>query len=87
MAAFTFLNPHVYLDTVIFLGLISTKYRGINLFLFFIAAALASFLWFFSLSYFSAKLSPFLNSPKSWQIINIIISFLMFFIAIKLLLF
>ncbi len=86
MAAFTFLNPHVYLDTVISLGLISTQFIGTNLLLFFIGAACASFLWFFSLSYFSAKLSHILDKPRSWQIINFTIGVLMFLIAGKLLL-
>lgn len=84
MAAFTFLNPHVYLDTVISLGLISTQFYGINLFLFFLGAASASFIWFFSLSFFSARLSHILDTPKTWKIINILIALLMFLIAYQL---
>ena len=81
---FTYLNPHVYSDTVFILGNFSKNYvlnQKIN---FGIGASLASFLFFFTLGYLSNYLSKYANDKKIWQIINIFIitfmSFLVLFI-------
>ena len=81
---FTYLNPHVYSDTVFILGNFSKNYLLNQKFAFAIGASLASFLFFFILGYLSNYLSKYANDKKIWQIINIFIiafmSFLVLFI-------
>lgn len=83
--ALTWLNPHVYLDTLLLIGSVSTKYPGQGL-AFFIGAALASAVFFFSLGYGARLLQPFFKKPRSWQILDFLIFIVMFSIAISLLL-
>ncbi len=81
---FTYLNPHVYSDTVFILGNFSKNYLLNQKLAFGIGASLASFLFFFTLGYLSNYLSKYANDKKIWQIINIFIiafmSFLVLFI-------
>ena len=70
---FTYLNPHVYSDTVFFLGNFSKNYLLNQKIYFGIGAALASFLFFFALGYLSNYLSKYAKSEKIWKIINIFI--------------
>ncbi len=70
---FTYLNPHVYSDTVFFLGNFSKNYLLNQKISFGIGAAIASFLFFFSLGYLSNYLSKYANSKKIWKVINIFI--------------
>ncbi len=81
---FTYLNPHVYSDTVFILGNFSKNYLFNQKLAFGIGASLASFLFFFILGYLSNYLSKYANDKKIWQIINIFIiafmSFLVLFI-------
>ena len=70
---FTYLNPHVYSDTVFFLGNFSKNYLLNQKIFFGIGAAIASFLFFFSLGYLSNYLSRYATSEKIWKIINIFI--------------
>ena len=70
---FTYLNPHVYSDTVFFLGNFSKNYLLNQKISFGIGAAIASFLFFFSLWYLSNYLSKYANSKKIWKVINIFI--------------
>ena len=81
---FTYLNPHVYSDTVFILGNFSKNYLLNQKLAFAIGASLASFLFFFILGYLSNYLSKYANDKKIWQIINIFIiafmSFLVLFI-------
>ena len=81
---FTYLNPHVYSDTVFILGNFSKNYLLNQKLLFAIGASLASFLFFFILGYLSNYLSKYANDKKIWQVINIFIitfmSFLVLFI-------
>ena len=70
---FTYLNPHVYSDTVFFLGNFSKNYLLNQKISFGIGAAIASFLFFFTLGYLSNYLSKYANSKKIWKIINIFI--------------
>ena len=81
---FTYLNPHVYSDTVFILGNFSKNYLFNQKLAFGIGASLASFLFFFILGYLSNYLSKYANDKKIWQIINILIiafmSFLVLFI-------
>ncbi|WP_440618249.1 LysE/ArgO family amino acid transporter [Candidatus Pelagibacter sp. HIMB1493] len=81
---FTYLNPHVYSDTVFILGNFSKNYLLNQKLSFAIGASFASFLFFFILGYLSNYLSMYANDKKIWQVINIFIiafmSFLVLFI-------
>ncbi len=70
---FTFLNPHVYSDTVFFLGNFSKNFLIIEKYLFGIGATIASFLFFFSIGYLSQYFSRYFNNKKVWKYINIFI--------------
>jgi len=74
---FTYLNPHVYSDTVFFLGNFSKNFILNQKILFGLGASIASFLFFFIIGYLSKYLSNYAQSDKVWKIINIfIISFI-----------
>jgi len=74
---FTYLNPHVYSDTVFFLGNFSKNFVLNQKILFGLGASIASFLFFFIIGYLSKYLSNYAQSNKVWKIINIfIISFM-----------
>ena len=73
----TYANPHVYLDTVILLGSISVNFN--DKLMFGIGAITASFIFFFSLGYFSNFLSKYIKSEKVWFYIDNIMGFLMLF--------
>ena len=79
--AFTFLNPHVYLDTVMLIGSASSRYASDERASFAIGAMLASFLFFFALGYGARRLSSLLESPESWRVIDRGIACVMFVIA------
>ena len=81
--SFTFLNPHVYSDTVFFLGNFSKSFSTINKYHFGIGAAIASFLFFFIIGYLSKHFSTYLKSVKTWKRINYMIIFFMSIIALK----
>ncbi len=83
--AFTFLNPHVYLDTVVLVGGISSRYVGQEKTAFAVGAMAASFIWFFSLGYGARLLQPVFAKPRAWQILDLIIAAVMTMIAISLL--
>ena len=80
MAALTWLNPHVYLDTVILLGSIGNQFVP-NQWWFALGAAIASFVWFFSLGYGAKLLSRYMASVRFWQVLDISIAAVMFTIA------
>lgn len=82
--AFTWLNPHVYLDTVFLLGAISTKFEA-TLFQFATGAMSASFVFFFSLGYGAQLLRPFFEKPQSWKLLDFLIGLIMLSIATSLL--
>ena len=82
--AFTWLNPHVYLDTVVLLGSISTRYAGYET-AFALGAMIASFVFFFSLGYGARLLAPLFARPVAWRILDGIIALVMAAIAINLL--
>ena len=74
---FTYLNPHVYSDTVFFLGNFSKNFIFNQKILFGVGASIASFVFFFVIGYLSKYLSQYARSNKVWKIINIfIISFM-----------
>ena len=82
---FTYLNPHVYSDTVFFLGNFSKSFLLADKIIFGIGATLASILFFFSIGYASNYFSKYLNNEKVWRIINWIIISIMSFIALYVL--
>ena len=79
--AFTYLNPHVYVDTLLLIGGASSRYMGNEKLAFGIGAATASFVFFFSLGYGAKLMSPVLNNPSSWKVIDLVIATIMFAIA------
>lgn len=81
--AFTWLNPHVYLDTVVLLGSISTQYQP-NQMLFGAGAVTASFVFFFSLGYGARFLAPMFKNPRAWKVLEFIVGVIMASIAISL---
>ena len=70
---FTYLNPHVYSDTVFFLGNFSKNFLIPNKYLFGIGASIASFLFFFSLGYLAKFFSKYLINSNTWKVINFFI--------------
>ena len=70
---FTYLNPHVYSDTVFFLGNFSKNFLISHKYFFGIGASIASFLFFFSLGYLAKFFSNYLINSKVWKIINFFI--------------
>ena len=79
---FTFLNPHVYSDTVFILGNMSKNFMFSNKISFGIGASLSSFLFFFTIGYLSKYFSKFINKPQIWKFLNIFIIIFMSFIIL-----
>ncbi len=79
---FTYLNPHVYSDTVFFLGNFSKSFLINQKLLFGFGATLSSIIFFFTLGYLSKFLSSYLNSTKVWKIINMLIILFMSVLSI-----
>ena len=67
---FTYLNPHVYSDTVFFLGNFSKNFFITHKYLFGIGASVSSFIFFFALGYLSKLFSKYLNNSETWKAIN-----------------
>ena len=83
---FTYLNPHVYSDTVFFLGNFSKNFLITQKYYFGIGAAIASFLFFFSLGFLSKFLSKYLKNQMVWKFINLFIIIFMSILAFYVLL-
>ena len=83
--AFTWLNPHVYLDTVVLLGSISTQFGDARP-LFAAGAMLGSFAFFFSLGYGARLLRPLFANVTAWRLLDGATALVMFAIAVRLLL-
>jgi L-lysine exporter family protein LysE/ArgO len=84
--AFTFLNPHVYLDTVVLLGSLSAGREGAERWAYGMGAAIASFTWFFGLGYGARYLAPLFARPAAWRILDVLIGVVMAMLALGLLL-
>ena len=82
-AALTFLNPHVYIDTVLLLGSIGNQF-GEERWLFAAGAAAGSVIWFFSLGFGAKLLSRFVTKPAFWRYLDISIGLVMLGIAVLL---
>ena len=80
----TFANPHVYLDTVILIGSVSQQFPGNTKLAYVLGASLASFVFFFSLAYGAKFLSPIMQRPIAWRLLDSFIAFVMFILAIKM---
>ena len=79
---FTYLNPHVYSDTVFFLGNLSKNFELADKYSFGVGASISSFIFFFTLGYLSKFTSNYLKSPRIWKIINNVIILFMGGIAL-----
>ena len=83
--AFTYLNPHVYSDTVFFLGNFSKNLLVVDKYYFGTGAAISSFIFFFSIGYMSKYLSKYLQSQRVWKKINLFIIIFMSIVALYIL--
>lgn len=81
--AFTWLNPHVYLDTVVLLGSISSQYDGHKA-AFALGAMAASFTFFFTLGFGARLLRPVFASQTAWRALDVLVGIAMLAIALKL---
>lgn len=84
--AFTFLNPHVYLDTVVMLGSLSARYALGDRLAFWAGGALASAVFFYSLGFGARWLSPLFARPAAWRVFDVVVGLIMWGIAASLLL-
>jgi L-lysine exporter family protein LysE/ArgO len=75
--AFTFLNPHVYLDTVLLVGGLSARFEGAARLAYAIGAMSASFVWFFALGYGARLLAPVFARPSAWRVLDLLIALVM----------
>lgn len=80
---FTFLNPHVYLDTVILLGSIANQFEN-DRWYFALGASMGSFLWFSAIGFGAKAASRFMSRPIFWKILDSIIALVMFSVALFL---
>lgn len=76
---FTWLNPHVYLDTLVLVGMVSTG--AASKLTFAIGAISASFFFFFALGYGARLLRPLFEKPKAWNILDALVGLLMLYLA------
>jgi len=84
LTVLTFANPHVYLDTVVLIGSVSQQFPGNTKLAYVLGAAIASFVFFFSLAYGAKYLSPIMQKPIAWRILDSFIALVMFTLAIKM---
>ena len=84
--ALTWLNPHVYLDTVVLLGSLSTSHGPDGRWWFAAGAAAASILWFTGLGFGARLLGRLFARPASWRVLDLVIAAVMLGLAVKLLL-
>lgn len=83
---FTFLNPYVYLDTMVLLGSLSTHYPGSGHWTFGIGATCASVLWFVVLGYGARFLAPAFRNPFAWRVLDGVVAVFMLGVGLTLLL-
>lgn len=84
LLAFTFLNPHTYIDTFLILGSVGADHPPNEILPFILGSLTGSFIWFFGLTYGASLLSPIFKNPRAWQILDTMMGFVMFGIAITL---
>lgn len=83
--ALTYLNPHVYLDTVVLLGSLANQHDGAR-WVFAAGAVVGSVAWFTALGYSARALSGALSNPRTWRVVDIVIGVVMLALAVKLVL-
>ncbi len=84
--AFTFLNPHVYLDTMVLVGSLSTRYPGTGQWAFGLGACAASVVWFSALGFGARLLQPVFRKPQAWRVLDGCIAIFMLTLCMLLLL-
>ena len=84
LSVLTFANPHVYLDTVVLIGSVSQQFPDNTKLAYILGASMASFVFFFSLAYGAKFLSPIMQRPLAWRVLDSFIAFIMFSLAIKM---
>jgi L-lysine exporter family protein LysE/ArgO len=82
--ALTWLNPHVYLDTVLLLGSIAGTHGAPGRWWFALGACVASAAWFSALAYGARLAAPRLASPRAWQVLDVLVGVVMLAIAVRL---
>ncbi len=82
--ALTWLNPHVYLDTVVLLGSIANTHGPTGRWWFAVGAALASATWFTGLGFGARLAAPLLTTPRAWQVLDLLVAATMLAIAVRL---
>ncbi|WP_317205819.1 LysE/ArgO family amino acid transporter [Janthinobacterium sp.] len=82
--AFSLLNPHVYLDTVVLLGAIGAQQAGTGRYAFGAGAICASLLWFAGLGYGARFLAPLFAKPQAWRVLDGLVAVVMWAIALSL---
>ena len=82
--ALTWLNPHVYLDTVVLVGGLSSRHAPEAAVAFGVGAAIASVVWFFGLAYGARVMAPLFAKPKAWRVLDLGIALVMAALAARL---
>jgi L-lysine exporter family protein LysE/ArgO len=83
-AIFTFANPHVYLDTIFLIGSVSQQFEEINRIYFTVGACFSSFIWFFGIGYGAKLLTPIMQKPLHWRILDLLIGIIMITLSLNL---
>lgn len=86
LLAFTWLNPHTYIDTFLILGSVGAQHPVDEHLPFIIGALGASLIWFFGLTYGASALSPLFRNPRAWQVLDTLMGCVMFGLAASLML-
>jgi L-lysine exporter family protein LysE/ArgO len=82
--ALTFLNPHVYLDTVVLLGGLANQHGPDARWVFAAGAVVGSLVWFSALGYGARALSGVLDSPRTWRVVDVVVGAVMLALAVNL---
>ena len=82
--ALTWLNPHVYIDTMVLLGSIANSRGPVDRWWFAVGALVASTLWFLGLGFGARFAAPLLTTPRAWQVLDLLIAATMLAVAAKL---
>jgi L-lysine exporter family protein LysE/ArgO len=84
--AFSLLNPHVWLDTVVLFGGLAAQQPATTRWLFGVGGASASFVWFFAIAYGARGLSRFFERPMAWRVLDTLVGLLSLWLAVGLVL-
>jgi L-lysine exporter family protein LysE/ArgO len=82
--ALTWLNPHVYLDTVVLLGSVANTHGPSGRWWFALGTSAASVLWFTGLGFGARLAAPLLTTPRAWQVLDLLVAVTMLLIALRL---